>query len=485
MRLATSFAAIAFLVVGLCLASPMTPAASRWTGQATAHFALFTSQDAASRQDLLERLERTRLFFEKMGWPAHDLKRPLRILAFSSEKEFEAYAPIPAAFAFYQRTREGDFVLMRPLEPENYPAVMHEYTHFIVEHSGLQLPLWLNEGLADFYSTLDSREGQVAVGTPPRGREETLRCNEWMDWQQLTGVDHSSPYYQELNKMLLFYSQSWALVHVLALDTDYESKLHGFLTAVSANSPAEDPWSATYHRSLREVGSQAQQEFTGNKLKPRLFDLDIRPGALQSAEAADATEQTEFALAAVLAANPKRLGEAKVRFEILAAKYPDDPRPAESLGVMSWGAGQKGEAEREFELAVKKHSHDPEILFLLAHLKLARNSTDEAIDLLQQALAVNPEYYNALVELGFAAAKSQNFQLAAATLEKIAQARPEHAFQVAYTLAYALSELNQTNRARGVAEQSWKLASNAHDKQQATELLAYIQHEAKEEGATQ
>jgi len=485
MRFATSFAAICFLVVGLCLASPLTPAMSRWTGQATAHFAIFSNQESGGRQELLERLERTRLFFEKMGWPAHDLKRPLRILTFSSEKEFEAYSPIPAAFAFYQRTREGDYVLMRSLEPENYPAVVHEYTHFVVEHAGLKLPLWLHEGLADVYSTLESREARVAVGAPPPGREESLRSNEWMDWGQLASVDHDSPYYQQLNKMLLFYSQSWALVHVLALDTAYESKLRSFLTASSAISPAEDPWTANYQKTLREVGSETRQNFAANKLKTCVFDIDIRPGVLQSAEAADPIEQTEFALAAVLAANPKTLGEAKRRFEGLAAKYPDDPRPAESLGVLYWGAGQKGEAEREFDLAVKNHSQDPEIFTLLAHLKLAHAGGDEAIPLLQQALAVNPEYYNALVELGLAAAKNQNFRLAAEALGKIGTPKPEHAFQIAYTLAYSLSELNQTQKARGVAEQSRRLANNAHDKQQAAELLAYIQQEAKDEGATQ
>ncbi len=484
MRLAISFAAFSFLVVGICLASPFTPAVGHWAGQATAHFALLTAQQNGDSQELLERLERARIFFEKIGWPAHDLKRPLRILAFNSEKEFDSYRPMSSAFAFYQRTREGDFVLMRSLEPSHYSVVVHEYMHFIVEHSGLKLPIWLNEGLADLYSTMESREAQVRVGSPPPGREEILHRNDWMDWQELAAVDHGSPYYRQLNKMQLFYSQSWALVHVLALNPAYKDQLHGFLAAVSDQAQGADPWTATYHQTLSALGSETQKDFAENKLKPQLFDIDIRAGALQSAEMADPIKQTEFALASVLAANPNMHAEAKLRFEMLAASYPDDPRPAESLGVLLVAEGRQSEAEQAFETAVKNRSQDPEILFRLAHIKVGRGSNDEAIALLQRAVAENPEYYNALVELGFTAAKVDNYELAAATLAKINEPKPEHAFQISYTLAYSLAELNQFHKAISTAERSRTLALNAQDKQQAAELLAYIRQEAKEDGAT-
>jgi tetratricopeptide (TPR) repeat protein len=485
MRFATSFAALAFLIVGLSLASPISPVMSGWTGKATAHFAIFTAHENAGAQELLERLERTRLFFEKMGWPSKDLKQPLRILAFGSEKEFDAYRPISAAFAFYQHTREGDFVLMRSLEPEHYSIVVHEYTHFIVEQSGLKLPLWLNEGLADFYSTMESRNAQAVFGAPPPGRENTLRSNDWMDWQALSNVDHDSPYYRQLDKMQLFYSQSWALVHLLVLGNTYESKFHGFLKTISGPPPTADPWSPIYQKTLRELGSETQQQFKENRLKPQVVDLDIRTGALQSAEVADPIKQTEYVLADVQAANPKAFDEAKLRLEMLALKYPDDPHAEESLGFLLWRAGRKNEAEQCFARAVKNRSQDSEVLFLLAHLELAHGgSADEAMDLLQRSLAEKPENYNALLELGFAAAKSEKFDLAADTLQKITSPPPENAFPITYTLAYCLSELKQNNRARDAAERSQKIATNPQDKQQAAQLLSYIQQEMKEEEAS-
>jgi Flp pilus assembly protein TadD len=460
----------------------MSVAINAWTGQATAHFAIFTADRNSGGRDLLERLERTRLFFEKTGWTSRDLNRPLSIMAFNSEKEFDACRPSPGAFAFYQHTREGDFVMMRSLEPEHYSVVIHEYTHFIVGQTGLKLPLWLNEGLADFYSTMESRQAQVIVGGAPPGREETLHGHSWMDWHTLTAVNQQSIYYQQPEKMLLFYSQSWALVHLLALDSAYENKFHGFLEAISGSSAAEDPLATTYHKTLQDLGTETEEVVKAKRLESRVVEIDIRPGTLQMAEVADSDKQAEYALANVQAANPSVAEEAKVRLEMLAAKYPDDPRAEESLGFLAMRSGLKSDAEQHFLRAVKGHSQDPEVLFSLAHLELAHDgSSENAIVLLQQAIAGNGTYYNALLELGFAAAKSEKFDLAVATLAKITQPKPEHAFGVSYTLAYCLSELHLNSRARIAAESARKIAGNPQDKQQAAELLAYVAQQSRDE----
>ena len=425
------------------------------------------------------------MFFQKSGWATRDLNHPLRILAFRSEKDFDSYRPNPGAFAFFQHTHQGDFVIMRTLEPEYYSVVVHEYTHYIVEQSGLKLPLWLNEGLADFYSTIDSRQAEVLVGAPPPGREDRLRANRWMDWHALTSVDQDSPYYREPDKMLLFYAQSWAFVHLLALDTAYENRFRGFLSAISGSSTTEGPLTATYNKTLDDLGAETAQDEKANRLGSRLVDLDTRSGILQSADVADSSKQAEFILADVQAANPNALPEAKARLDLLAAQYPDDPHAEESLGFLALKSNLKSEAEEHFARAVKDHSQNSMVLTSLAHLQLEHGgSSAEAISLLQRALEIDGANYNALLELGFAAAKSQKFDLAVETLGKITDPKPEHTYAVSYTLAFCLSALHLNNRALVSAEVARKTARNPRDKQQADSLLAYISSESKEEMAT-
>jgi tetratricopeptide (TPR) repeat protein len=477
-------AALAFLVIGACLASPLSPLI-QWVGKATAHFAIYTKGLNAEGQELLGHLETARLFFERSGWASRDLKLPLSILAFSTPQEFDTYRFNPGAFAFYQRTHEGDFVLMRALEPDHYSVAVHEYTHFVVEHSGLKLPLWLNEGLADFYSTLQYRNAQALVGTPPPGREDSLLRRGWIDWSTLAAVDANSPYYRQPEKMLAFYAQSWALVHVLALDPAYAGKFQSFLGAMSGTSKAEDVFPAVYHKTLQEVGHEVEENVKTKSLEPQGVNIDIRPGILQTADIADAPKQAEFALANVQAADPNALPQAKARLAALAAKYPDDPRSEEALGFLLMRSGAKSEAEQHFARALRANSSNPDVFFALAHLKLAHGgSSEEAINLLRRGLAVDPTNYNALLELGFAATKNDQFDVAVDALVKIKEPKPEHVFVIAYDLAYCLSELHQNARARAYAEQALKKAATPGDREQATGLLRFIGQDSPREVAT-
>jgi len=477
-------AALAFLVIGACVASPLSPIVE-WFGRATAHFTIFTKGSDPGGDELLGRLETARLFFKGVGWAARDLKLPLSIVAFPSPKEFEAYRFNPAAFAFYQRTHHGDFVLMRALEPEHYSVAIHEYTHFVVEHSGLKLPLWLNEGLADFYSTVQYKKAESVLGLPPGGRMDNLRSRSWLDWSALATVDRSSPYYHQQDKMLAFYAQSWALVHVLALDPAYSSKFQSFLLAITESANSEDAILTTFHKSLQEIGHEVEEDVKNQRMEPVGINVDIRPGALETAPVADSDKLAEYALADVQAADPNSQSEAKAHFAVLATRYPDDPHSEESLGFLAMRYGAKAEAEQHFTRAVKAHSQDPEVLFTLAHLRLLRDdSGEDVMGLLKRAVAADGTYYNALLELGFTAAKNEDFDLAVETLSKIKEPKKEHLYAVMYNLAYCFSELHQSSKARPYAEQSIKQATNTQDREEAQSLLRFITQESRREVAT-
>ena len=286
MRSAYCFATLACLTLGLCLASP--PAGSCvWAGLATSYFALFTTDRHENGKDVLELLETARLFFEHSGWAPPDLKQPVDILAFSSGSEFESYRINPGAFAFYQPTRQGDFVIMRALERQHYSVVVHEYTHYVVRQLGYKLPLWLNEGLADFYSTLECHQTQVVLGYAPPGREDALRRSGWIDWGTMAAVDQHSPYYQQPEKMFAFYAQSWATARLLALDPVYADKFRDFLAALTAGATTEAALTAVYNKTLPEIGREVEASMGSKTVAPRILDVDVRPGALQTAEVAD------------------------------------------------------------------------------------------------------------------------------------------------------------------------------------------------------
>ena len=226
MKRESTLPALAILFANLTVPVPVLGHSfDSWQGQETSHFAILATSQEPGTHEILVRLETARVFFERTGLGKESPQ--LSILALDSASQADVYRVNRAAYAFYQRTREGDFVVMRDLRPEHFPVAVHEYTHFVLEHAGFHLPLWLNEGLAEFYSTLAAHDGgQVVIGEAPAGREDTLATQRWMDMSTLVAVNHDSPYYQQQEKMLLFYAQSWATVHMLVLDPQYEAGLH-------------------------------------------------------------------------------------------------------------------------------------------------------------------------------------------------------------------------------------------------------------------
>lgn len=476
----SSIAAIAILGLGLQVPVPaLGRSVDTWAGQETAHFAIYRAgQNIEGERDILSRLETARQFFERTGLSTGTPQ--LSILTLDASKDAEVYQVNPAAYAFYQRTHEGDFVVMRDLEPQHFPVAIHEYTHFVVEHAGLKLPLWLNEGVAEFYSTVEARKAQLLLGAAPSGRERVLSSHRWIDWNTLVAVDHDSPYYREADKMLLFYAQSWALVHMLALDSEYEAGFHKFLATVSNGASTDAALNAVYHKSLEQVGAELQSYLGSKRMCARLLDLniDVDPASLETKEISEAPKHVELALAQILAACPQLAQEGNSRLASLATKYPGDPGPEESLGFQAMSAGRMRDAMDHFSLAVQHHSQNPDVWFRLAHLKLqAEGASEEVVDLLERVVAANSEQYGARLELGFAAAKLEKYELAVKALEGIHGLKPEHAYTVTYTLAYCFVEIEQGNKARMYAEQARTMAATTKDRDEVAGLLRYIDQE--------
>jgi hypothetical protein len=124
---------------------------------------------------------------------------------------------------------------MKSLTNEIYTIAVHEYVHLLVRHSGIKLPAWLSEGLADFYSTLEPVGKKVRVGNFPSGRYQFLMQNKWLPMERLISVSQQSAYHDERDRVSMFYSQSWALTHMVLMGDGYREKEKSLFARCRAN----------------------------------------------------------------------------------------------------------------------------------------------------------------------------------------------------------------------------------------------------------
>ena len=122
-----------------------------------------------SGRQTLEQFEQIRGFFTQVSKSVATQRLPVTIVGFSGAKEYKPYAINEFAAAYYLGDQQRDYIVMSSLGSESMPVAIHEYMHLLVRHSGLKWPIWLNEGFADVYSTLQPSGGKDPPGSIPLG----------------------------------------------------------------------------------------------------------------------------------------------------------------------------------------------------------------------------------------------------------------------------------------------------------------------------
>ena len=122
-------------------------ASEHWIRLTTPHFEMYTTNSEKQGTAALNVFEQVRYFFLENSQSQTAPGATVRIIAFRSEKEFNPYRFNEGAFAYYMPGRKADYIVMQDINPEHYQAAMHEYTHLIVQHSHLKLPVWMRRSV--------------------------------------------------------------------------------------------------------------------------------------------------------------------------------------------------------------------------------------------------------------------------------------------------------------------------------------------------
>lgn len=474
-RLKSALAGRLAVVCTLAASCLPLPAAQHWVSLTTPHFEMYTTNSPGSGARALQIFERVRSFFLEASPSKQAPDTPVRIIAFRSEKEFTPYRPNGGALAYYQRSRKRDYIVIQDLSTENYRTAVHEYTHLIVEHAGMKLPIWLNEGLADLYSSLEPRGDQTMVGRPLEGNLQVLAQQKWLDLNLLTSVQQNSPYYNERDKMAIFYAQSWALTHMLVLGKDYHAGFSRFVASVSAGNSAEASFASVYGKTLGQVRADLNRYFQQTTVQVSLFDIKMEKINLQPLVADLTPLSIELALTDLLASQPSKAGEAKRRLDGLAAEYPENAEIEESLGYFTWQAGDSKAAAAHFGNAAAKGIDDPEMLYHYATLiGQQQDKLELSIAALRKALTLKPEYREARYYLGLQELSAHHYGVAFSTLTSLKTIQPSEAFTVYSALAYCNLQLKNPEQARILGKRAKEYAGTLSEQQRASEFLEYL-----------
>lgn len=486
-------AGLATLLLALCglFFSPCLHAAHNdtWVEVRSPNFTVISNAGEKEVRKVADQFEQIREVFQN-AFPKMrvDLGKPVIIFAVKNEDSMKSLLPAfwetkghmhPAGL--YQPGEEKHFVVVRTnIEgPNPYEIVYHEYTHALMNINFRDLPLWLNEGIAEFFGNSEIHDNYVEIGKIAPYHLQILQEHRLIPIPALLQADHSSPYYNENNRASLFYAESWAIVHYLQMDPEARKRnlLHDFLVAYDAGGNYVDAAQKTFgdlNKFAQKMESYARQ----NSFYVGSVKTSIRGGAkayssrvLPPAEV-DAQRGEFFAYT-------RRPKEARSALDAALQADPNLPLAHEGLGVLAYYEKDLDTAEGEFTKAVQLNSTSFLAYYFSARAELRqggmnRENGSRVVADLEKAISLNPQFAPAYATLAtFYSMNPETRDKALAAGKKAIQLEPGN-LSYAISYGFALLNMGKTSEAKILASRIQSAARTPMDRALAGQFLQAV-----------
>lgn len=464
------------ITLGFAAFTFFTPAAraSEWLKLTTPHFTLYTDGSEKDARSAMLEFERVRTFFLQSSALADRDPRPVRIVGFRSSAEYEPYRNNEVSVAYYTHDQDRDYIVLSDLSAAHLPAMIHEYTHLALDHSGLKLPLWLNEGWADLNSSLELRGKKVMIGDVLPGRAETLARGGWIPLSVLDRTEHDSALYNERGQAALFYAESWALTHMLFLGAEYRNGFSALVRSLSAGKSLAQAAQIVYGKSIDDLDRDLRHYLARRNLVGAVFNIDLRADEVELRVERAGDFESQLVLADVLVA-AHRYKEARDAYFKLDAQYPKRPELQESLGYLELREGDVDEARRRFQASISLGSRNPVMCYRLGLLSIGRDLVNDRISAFRRAVELDPAYEDARLQLGLALLDDKEFRASLNELKQLRRITDTNAPFYFSAVAYDEMQLGATEDARRNAAEAKKRAKTPDQSRQADWLLNHLE----------
>ncbi|HSN87764.1 MAG TPA: tetratricopeptide repeat protein, partial [Thermoanaerobaculia bacterium] len=346
------------------------------------------------------------------------------------------------------------------------------------------LPLWLNEGLAEYYSTFEVSGNEAKIGLPHPHHIVWLRKNALIPLPTLLSIDEQSPEYNEESPRGAFYAQSWALVHYLLAGSP-ERRLQAveYLRLIQTGSPREEAFRkafgdpAALERELRIYVQSYVFNFGRAPVEPGTnLTVEAQPMAWH-----DVLYRLGNLLVNVGAEHEKAAAE---HFKAALEAQPDHGPALSGLGEIEERAGRRREAHAYYERAAQLAPGDFLIQYLygenLLELDQSRESREKARAALTRVVALQPDFGEAWARIGY----SYNGQEALPpeaiqSLETAFRLLPSR-MDVTHNLAIAYAQNGQRDKALKLIDRMVAAKAEAQYVENAREALLSDTHRRAE-----
>lgn len=150
------------------------------------------------------------------------LPYPVRIFVFARTSQFAPYAHAllgasDGRIGICATAPDATYIVVDGSRSYSTNAIYHELTHALLGRTRIAVPLWISEGIAGFYETLEIHRKRVRIGTPKPSHLMSLQTQPLFPTRDLLELKGSDEDVQRGARIGQIYAQSWAMVHYLLI----------------------------------------------------------------------------------------------------------------------------------------------------------------------------------------------------------------------------------------------------------------------------
>ena len=331
---------------------PFPAADRRWIRLRSARFDVISSANDVRTRDIAADLDTLASALIRANPRFAPAATPATVFVFEKRRESQPYFDLlfarqnARATGAYVRHGGGGTMFVDASSRGRFErTAMHELVHDLLRQQDVMPPLWLEEGLAEYFSNSEVRKGRVTAGMPIKEHRALLRQKPPMPLAQLFAVTADSP----AGASTAFYARSWAAVeYLMNFGAD---KFFAFLRDIESGTPVAAALRTHYKQSVTEMEHAMR--------RPGLTNLQLFEGSPSVAsEAAPLDRATVlFELGSFLSHVAGAEEESQRHYrEALSV----DPQHARTLAAVG-----------EYERAIAAAPNDPEVHLLYAESLLS------------------------------------------------------------------------------------------------------------------
>jgi hypothetical protein len=437
------------------LVTAATPPQAQWRRLDSPNFIVIGEVGAGELRDIAVKFEG---FRETLGRVLNERVTstavPTVVIVFRGDATFNPYKPkyqgkrMDVAGLFVPRRDLNYIAMVSDGDDDRLRIIFHEYAHLLISNTGQRVPVWLNEGLAEYYSTFELQRGgrEAIIGRIIEGHLQALNQTTLLKLPELLNLTHDSPLYNEGSRRSVFYAQAWALTHfIFRNQPSLAPQLAEYLGHLSKGLAPTDAWQKAF-------GSQDVARGLENYIRRRAYTATLYKFtdklATFEADAVSIPPAEVHAYLASFLAETDRPDDARAELAMATKIDPGNARAGVVAAFLSLDARDVVAAERHVRAAANSTDWFLNYLAGIAVVELAEGGgaapnvdvLTSARNFFQRARVDRPEFANALARMASLELRSPGVPTEGTRTDlqraaSVAPGRHEYAMLLAQTLA--------------------------------------------------